>query len=82
MSLGIGTKDKKRAPDQVDCAIGMTACTPPVHLAQPSLESAHQTGVDFPACESGHVVRDGREAVDARPALPCALAGQVVRDAS
>lgn len=82
MSLDIGTKDMKRAPDQIDGPVGMTACAPPVHLAQPSLESSPQIGVGFPACESGHVVGDRREAVDTRSALPCTLASQVVRDAS
>ncbi len=75
-------EDGESTAHQVDGTVGVAAGTAPVHLGQPAVQSPQESGIGLAAGEARHVVSDGRQAVDARPALAGALLGQVVRDAS
>jgi hypothetical protein len=76
----VAGKDGQRAPHEAHRSIGMAARPAPVHLTQTTLEPRDVFAASFAAGQSGHIVSDGGEPVDARTALTGVLVGQVACD--
>jgi hypothetical protein len=76
----VAGKDGQCAPHEAHRSIGVAARPAPVHLTQTTLEPPDVIVAPFAAGQSGHIVSDGGEPVNARTALAGVLVGQVARD--
>jgi hypothetical protein len=76
----VAGEDGQRTAYEVHRSIGMTARSTSVHLIQTTMQPHDVFAGSFAAGQSGHIVSDGGEPVDARTALTGALAGQVACD--
>ena len=79
MRVDVGREDLQRAAYELHCPVGVPARTPAVDLAQPAFQPRQRPGRPDPG-QARQVVGDGGQPVDARSALPGALARQIVGD--
>ena len=69
VSRHVGGEDGEGAAHQADGAVGVSAGTPSVHLAESALQARHETTVRLSAGQKSKVVGNSRKPEDARPAL-------------